>query len=180
LTCVRLDVWLWAARFYKTRALSKEAIGQGKVCVGFNWIAAIGGLLDPEQSQLGKTPEAIEKKLGFAALPSQDSDVVPLGGMGMHVSKYAPADDQAEALNFIKWFEQPEIQKMWAAASRPRKSSGPLRQSATSQLHSGPKIRERMRFTGSSQPKPGNRPSTVPASPVMPPLPAGRPGSASP
>jgi multiple sugar transport system substrate-binding protein len=92
------------------------AIGQGKVCVGFNWIAAIGGLLDPEQSQLGKTPEAIEKKLGFAALPSQDSDVVPLGGMGMHVSKYAPADDQAEALNFIKWFEQPEIQKMWAAA----------------------------------------------------------------
>ena len=47
------------------------AIGQGKVCVGFNWIAAIGGLLDPEQSQLGKTPEAIEKKLGFAALPSR-------------------------------------------------------------------------------------------------------------
>jgi multiple sugar transport system substrate-binding protein len=92
------------------------AIGQGKVCVGFNWIAAIGGLLDPEQSQLGKTPEAIEKKLGFAALPEQDADVVPLGGMGMHVSKYAPAEDQAEALNFIKWFEQPEIQKMWAAA----------------------------------------------------------------
>ena len=92
------------------------AISQGKVCIGFNWIAAIGGLIDPEQSQLGKTPEAIEKKLGFAALPKQDSDVVPLGGMGMHVSKYAPAEDQAEALNFIKWFEQPEVQKMWAAA----------------------------------------------------------------
>ena len=92
------------------------AISQGKVCVGFNWIAAIGGLIDPEQSQLGKTPEAIEKKLGFAALPEQDADVVPLGGMGMHVSKYAPAEDQAEALNFIKWFEQPEVQKMWAAA----------------------------------------------------------------
>ncbi|MET0686158.1 MAG: extracellular solute-binding protein [Solirubrobacteraceae bacterium] len=92
------------------------AISQGKVCVGFNWIAAIGGLVDPEQSQLGKTPEAIEKKLGFAALPEQDADVVPLGGMGMHVSKYAPAEDQAEALNFIKWFEQPEVQKMWAAA----------------------------------------------------------------
>ena len=92
------------------------AISQGKVCVGFNWIAAIGGLVDPKQSTLGKTPEAIEKKLGFAALPSQDSDVVPLGGMGMHVSKYAPAEDQAEALNFIKWFEQPEIQKKWAAA----------------------------------------------------------------
>jgi multiple sugar transport system substrate-binding protein len=92
------------------------AISQGKVCVGFNWIAAIGGLVDPEQSKLGKTREAIEKKLGFAPLPSQDADVVPLGGMGMHVSKYATPEDQAEALNFIKWFEQPEIQKMWAAA----------------------------------------------------------------
>ncbi len=28
---VRLDKWLWAARFYKTRALSAEAIGAGKV-----------------------------------------------------------------------------------------------------------------------------------------------------
>ena len=92
------------------------AISQGKVCVGFNWIAAIGGLLDPKQSKLGETPEAIEKKLGFAALPTQDADVVPLGGMGMHVSKYAPPEDQAEALNFIKWFEQPEIQRKWAAA----------------------------------------------------------------
>lgn len=28
---VRLDVWLWAARFYKTRALAKQAIEGGKV-----------------------------------------------------------------------------------------------------------------------------------------------------
>jgi multiple sugar transport system substrate-binding protein len=90
------------------------AISQGKVCVGFNWIAAMGGLLDPKSSKLGKTKEEIEKKLGFAALPKQDTDKVPLGGMGLHISKYIPADHQAEALNFIKWFNTPEAQTKWA------------------------------------------------------------------
>lgn len=30
---VRLDKWLWAARFYKTRALAAEEIGRGRVSV---------------------------------------------------------------------------------------------------------------------------------------------------
>lgn len=31
---VRLDVWLWAARFYKTRSLARQAVETGKVEVG--------------------------------------------------------------------------------------------------------------------------------------------------
>ena len=31
---VRLDVWLWAARFFRTRALAKRAIEGGKVRIG--------------------------------------------------------------------------------------------------------------------------------------------------
>lgn len=35
MTKVRLDKWLWAARFYKTRAIAKQAIEGGKVhCQG--------------------------------------------------------------------------------------------------------------------------------------------------
>ncbi|WP_251120717.1 RNA-binding S4 domain-containing protein, partial [Escherichia coli] len=30
---MRLDKWLWCARFYKTRALAVEEIGKGRVTV---------------------------------------------------------------------------------------------------------------------------------------------------
>ncbi|WP_336923792.1 extracellular solute-binding protein [Aquipuribacter sp. SD81] len=92
------------------------AVAQGQACIAFQWIAASGGLLDPAQSTLGETREEIEEVLGFAPLPSQETDVVPLGGMGMHLSAYAPEADQAEALNFMRWFEQADVQRAWAAA----------------------------------------------------------------
>ena len=41
------------------------AISQGKVCVGFQWIAAMGGLLDPEAAPtLGKTQGADPQEAG--------------------------------------------------------------------------------------------------------------------
>lgn len=38
---VRLDKWLWAARFFRTRSLSSEAIDKGRVTV--NGLAAKSG-----------------------------------------------------------------------------------------------------------------------------------------
>ena len=34
LTEVRIDQWLWAARFFKTRSLAKQAVETGKVAIG--------------------------------------------------------------------------------------------------------------------------------------------------
>ena len=86
------------------------AVAQGKACIAFQWIAASGGLLDPEQSTLGSTPEEIESKLGFATLPTQDADFVPLGGMGMHISAYA--SDEAPGGG-------PELHEVVRAGRRP-------------------------------------------------------------
>ncbi len=33
-TAVRIDAWLWAARFFKTRALAKEAVERGRITLG--------------------------------------------------------------------------------------------------------------------------------------------------
>ncbi|MCC2594974.1 RNA-binding S4 domain-containing protein [Pusillimonas sp. MFBS29] len=33
MTKIRLDKWLWAARFYKTRSLAAQEIGKGRVAV---------------------------------------------------------------------------------------------------------------------------------------------------
>ncbi|HKV65058.1 MAG TPA: S4 domain-containing protein, partial [Rhodanobacteraceae bacterium] len=31
---VRIDAWLWAARFFKTRALAKQAVERARVTIG--------------------------------------------------------------------------------------------------------------------------------------------------
>ena len=43
------------------------AISQGKVCVGFQWIAAMGGLLDPKSSELGKSQGGDPREAGVRA-----------------------------------------------------------------------------------------------------------------
>ena len=68
LVSIRLDIWLWAARFYKTRALAKQAIEGGKVDVQGQAAKA---------SRLLKTGETMRLKRGEDVFEVQ---VVALSG----------------------------------------------------------------------------------------------------
>jgi ribosome-associated heat shock protein Hsp15 len=60
LAAVRLDIWLWAARFYKTRALAKQAIEGGKVEVAGQGAKASRLLKGGEQLRLRRGEELFE------------------------------------------------------------------------------------------------------------------------
>ena len=57
---VRLDVWLWAARFFKTRALAKQAIEAGKVEVGGQRAKASRLLRSGEQLRVRRGEDLFE------------------------------------------------------------------------------------------------------------------------
>jgi len=69
---VRIDKWLWAARFYKTRSLAKSALQGGKVHIDGqkskpSRILEVGVMLTLRQGEDSKTIEVIalsEKRQG--------------------------------------------------------------------------------------------------------------------
>ncbi|GGA71385.1 heat shock protein 15 [Arenimonas soli] len=65
---VRLDVWLWAARFFKTRALAKEAIEGGKVQVAGQGAKAARSVRVGETMQVRRGEDVFELQvLGTSA-----------------------------------------------------------------------------------------------------------------
>ncbi|MCX7034535.1 MAG: S4 domain-containing protein [Arenimonas sp.] len=95
---LRLDVWLWAARFYKTRALAKAAIEGGKVDVQGQAAKA---------SRLLKTGETLRLQRGEDVFEVQ---VVALSG------KRGPA--AAAALLFLETEASRETRLRLAAERR--------------------------------------------------------------
>jgi ribosome-associated heat shock protein Hsp15 len=63
---IRLDKWLWAARFFKTRALAAEDIGRGRVSVNGQVAKASRELRPGDRVQLRQGP--LERTVDVVAL----------------------------------------------------------------------------------------------------------------
>ena len=81
-----------------------DAFKSGQVALQMNWFAFFPGLYKDEKVGGDKIGFFVNPK-GPAGSGSQ------LGGQGLSVVSYSP--NQAEALAYIKWFANPEIQKKW-------------------------------------------------------------------
>lgn len=81
---VRLDKWLWAARFYKTRSLAADAIGGGKVLVAGERVKPAKQLQVGDEVRLRLGPyehvvvvRAISERRGPAAVATTLYDETP-------------------------------------------------------------------------------------------------------
>jgi multiple sugar transport system substrate-binding protein len=80
-----------------------DAYKSGQVAMQMNFIAFFPGI--------SKDPQVGGEKTGFFPIPAAKKHFAQLGGQGISVVKYS--DKQAMALEYMKWFAQPAIQKKW-------------------------------------------------------------------
>jgi multiple sugar transport system substrate-binding protein len=80
-----------------------DAFKSGQVAMQMNWFAFFPGLYKDEK--VGG------ERIGFFVNPGQRVEASTLGGQGISVVSYSP--NKTEALQYIKWFAQPDVQKKW-------------------------------------------------------------------
>jgi len=84
---------------------SLDAFKSGQVAMAMNWFAFFPGLY--------ADPDTGGDKIDFFVNPPQNQAGSTLGGQGISVISYS--DKQDAALEYIKWFAQPDIQAQWWA-----------------------------------------------------------------
>ncbi len=82
-----------------------DAFKSGQVAMQMNWFAFFPGLY--------KDPNVGGDKIGFFVNPAEKFHATQLGGQGISVVSYS--DHKDDALEYIKWFAQPAVQKKWWA-----------------------------------------------------------------
>ncbi len=61
---IRIDKWLWAARFYKTRSLATDEIGKGRVAINDQTVKAsrevkVGDIVKARQGDITRTVKVL-------------------------------------------------------------------------------------------------------------------------
>ena len=82
-----------------------DAYRSGQVAIQMNWFAFFPGILKDENVGGDKS--------GFFVNPAMSVEASALGGQGISVVAYSDKKDMA--LEYIKWFAKPEVQKKWWA-----------------------------------------------------------------
>jgi multiple sugar transport system substrate-binding protein len=82
-----------------------DAFKSGQVAMMMNWFAFFPGLY--------KDPNVGGDKIGFFVNPAAKEHYTQLGGQGISVVAYS--DKRDDALSYIKWFANPDVQKKWWA-----------------------------------------------------------------
>ena len=82
---------------------SLDAFKSGQVAMAMNWFAFFPGLY--------ADPTIGGDKIDFFVNPGQNLAASTLGGQGISVVSYS--DNQEGALEYIKWFANPDVQKKW-------------------------------------------------------------------
>ncbi len=80
-----------------------DAYKSGQVAMQMNFIAFFPGI--------SKDPQVGGDKTGFFPIPRGARQFAQLGGQGISVVKYS--DKKEMALEYMKWFAQPAVQKKW-------------------------------------------------------------------
>lgn len=108
---LRIDKWLWAARFFKTRSLAAEAVGGGKVQVNGNRVKPARAIKVGDQLQVHKG--GFEFSVTVLALSGRR------GPASQAQTLYRESDDSIQRREALR--EQHRL----AAASAPRPPSRP-------------------------------------------------------
>jgi multiple sugar transport system substrate-binding protein len=80
-----------------------DAYKSGQVAMQMNWFAFFPGI--------AKDPDVGGEKSGFFVNPSQNTAASTLGGQGISVVSYS--DNKEQALEYIKWFANADVQANW-------------------------------------------------------------------
>lgn len=76
---VRIDKWLWAARFFKTRSMAQQAVAGGKVHVNEQRVKPAHGVKAGDRMRVTKGPQQFEivvLKLSEKRGPAQQAETL--------------------------------------------------------------------------------------------------------